>query len=156
MSLIKIEAIKNEDKVSNNGKSYTRCSIKTLDRNGAEQWISGFGNETTKSWKKGQTVDIEIYSEDYQGKTYYKFKEPAERNVFTELDEIKAILHQIRAEIGNHTTQPVETLQGGKSGQIMGVYGEPRQEEPTFEQIAEIMKREEEPKDPINVEEIPF
>lgn len=95
MSLIKIEAIKNEDKVSNNGKSYTRCSIKTIDRNGQETWISGFGNDTTKSWRKGQTVDLEVYSEDYQDKTYYKFKEPAERNVFTELDEIKAILHQI-------------------------------------------------------------
>jgi len=96
MSKITIEKVKHEDKVSANGKNYTRCSILTTNTKGEETWLSGFGNNTTKSYTKGQTVELTITtSVGKDGKTYYNFEEPAERNVFTELDEIKALLRQV-------------------------------------------------------------
>lgn len=118
MPKIKIEKVKHEDKVSAGGKNYTRCSILTINTKGEEVWISGFGNNTTKSFTKGQTVELTITPSESNGKTYYNFEEPAERNMFVELDEIKATLRRILIEIGNHTTQSVKTLPQAKSDPV--------------------------------------
>jgi hypothetical protein len=114
MAKILISAIKNEDKVSANGKSYTRCSIKTVDTKGNETWISGFGNATTKSWVKGQVVELEVYAEDYQGKTYYKFKDVAERSLFVELDKINSKLDQLI------NTNNIKTTLKEFNGEVIG------------------------------------
>lgn len=92
MNKILIKKILNKDKVAKSGKSYIACSILTVDRNGVEQWLNGFGNETTKSWRDGQTVELEIYQEEYNGQVKLKFKEPPERNLYLELDKINAKL----------------------------------------------------------------
>lgn len=73
MHKITIEAVKNEEKQSQNGNKYIRCSIKVKGKDGNDLWISGFGNEVTKSWAKGQEVELDIFYEEYQGKTYWKF-----------------------------------------------------------------------------------
>lgn len=104
MPKITIQAIKNEDKVSANGKNYTRCSIKTVDKNGQELWLNGFGNNTTKSWTKGQTVELDLYQEEYNGKVSWKFKEVADRSIFNELDEIKSMLRQLLG-LGNEESK---------------------------------------------------
>lgn len=109
---IKIAAIKNEDKISNNGKSYTRCSIKVIDKNGQDLWISGFGNNTTKSWVKGQEVELEVYKEEYQGKEYWKFQEVEERNIFIEIDKINSKLDWLISQKNqeNQNKQPQLTV----------------------------------------------
>jgi len=122
MAHITIQVIKNEDKVSAGGKQYTRCSIKTTDTKGNETWISGFGNATTKSWVKGQTVELDVYAEDYNGKTYYKFKDVAERSVFAELDKINAKLDQLMG-VGKSAKQPevtVEDCEKAFGGKVVG------------------------------------
>jgi len=88
MTKITIQAIKNEEKTSAKGKNYLSCSIKTIGKDGQEIWLSGFGNETTKSWKKGQTVELDIVKKESNGKTYWNFNEVAERSIFEDLDKI--------------------------------------------------------------------
>lgn len=92
MPKILIKKILNKEKVAKSGKTYLACSILTVDKNGVEQWLNGFGNETTKSWRDGQTVELEIYQEEYNGQVKLKFKEPPERNLYLELDKINAKL----------------------------------------------------------------
>lgn len=99
MTKIKILKVINKDEVSRNGKSYTKCSVKTTDKNNQEIWISGFGNTTTKNWVEGQIVELDIYQEEYNGKNYLKFKEVKERNIFDELDKIVAKLDTLSVYI---------------------------------------------------------
>ena len=91
MAKIIIEAIKHTDKVSKSGKPFVSCAVLTKDTNGNSVWIGGFGNATTKSWVKGQTVELEVTKNG----EYYNFADVPERNVFVELDQIKATLDQI-------------------------------------------------------------
>ena len=76
---ITLTYVSNEEKVSQNNKKYTACSIRCAEFKNPEDptkevWINGFGNSETKTWNTGDTVDVEIYDEEYQGKTYKKFK----------------------------------------------------------------------------------
>lgn len=65
-----LEEVKSEQKVAKtSGKTYTACSLKIDGK-----WHNGFGNKSTQAFQQGQTVELDIYSEDYQGKTYWKFK----------------------------------------------------------------------------------
>lgn len=89
MPKIKIISVINKDEISKNGKSYCKCSIKTIDKNGNELWINGWGNNVTKSWVKGQEVELDCYKEEYQGKDYWKFKDVAEKNIFTEIERLE-------------------------------------------------------------------
>lgn len=153
MSKITIQAVKNEDKVSANGKAYTRCSIKTVNTKGEEVWISGFGNNTTKSYTKGQVVDLDIYSEDYNGKTYYKFKEVAERSILNEIDKINAKLDALLQDrVSVH-----KNAVGAKFSPTEPIGEDARYEEPTAEQLDAMFsnpnRREPEP---IRVEDIKF
>lgn len=108
MNKILIKKILNKDKVAKSGKSYIACSILTVDRNGVEQWLNGFGNETTKSWRDGQTVELEIYQEEYNGQVKLKFKEPPERNLYLELDKINAKLDILLGNQGKKDEISVE------------------------------------------------
>ena len=88
MPKIKIIKVLNKDEVSAKGKAYIKCSIKTLDKNGLECWLNGFGNNTTKSWADGQTIELAIYQEEYNGKMQLKFKTPPETNMVELLQRI--------------------------------------------------------------------
>jgi len=57
-----------------NGKPYQLIGIKTTEH--GDEWMNGFGSDITTQWKKGDKVSIIIYEEDYNGKTYKKFKLP--------------------------------------------------------------------------------
>ena len=94
MPLKEIKIVKVVNKLASNGKTKL-CSIKTLDKNGQDLWLNGFGNTTTESWKDGESVQLEVYQEEYNGKLGWKFKEPTERNIFDELDKINAKLDQV-------------------------------------------------------------
>ncbi len=103
---IKIEVIKNEDKVSKAGKPYSSCSIKTIGSEGQDVWLHGFGNSTTKGWVKGQEVELDVYSEEYNGVNHWKFRDVPERSVFTELDKIVAKLDELIANL--HPEEPAK------------------------------------------------
>lgn len=90
---ILIKKIWQEDKVSKNQKPYTSLSILTTNKQGEDVWLNGFGNSTTKLWKVGQTVELDLYEDEYNGKKTWKFREVPERNVWTEFDEIKRLLN---------------------------------------------------------------
>jgi|TARA_Y100000310_G_scaffold118355_1_gene117232 hypothetical protein len=64
--------VRNEDKISKNGKPYTRCSIK-VEKLG-DLFINGFGNDITKTWQVGDEVEVRLFDEEYEGKTYKKFE----------------------------------------------------------------------------------
>lgn len=65
--------VKPEQKVSaKTGKPYTIVTIKTQET--ADAWISGFGNKESDKWQGGDKVDLDVYTEDYNGKTYTKFR----------------------------------------------------------------------------------
>lgn len=108
MNKILIKKILNKEKVAKSGKTYLACSILTVDKNGVEQWLNGFGNETTKSWRDGQTVELEIYQEEYNGEVKLKFKEPPERNLYLELDKINAKLDILLGNQGKKDEISVE------------------------------------------------
>jgi hypothetical protein len=102
MPQVKIEKVLN--KLAKNGTTKL-CSIKTTAKNGEETWINGFGNSTTESWKEGQTVDLELYEEEYNGKMSWKFVEPEEISVISELAKINAKLDIL---LDNGTTIAVD------------------------------------------------
>lgn len=64
-----IQSISCEEKISKNNKPYIMCGIKIAD-----EWHNGFGKKEMKEWEAGQTVWLDIYEEEYQGKMYKKFK----------------------------------------------------------------------------------
>lgn len=97
MAKIKILKVINKYAVSKNGKQYIQCSIKTLDKNGQEVWINGFGNNTTKGWSDGQEVELDIYQEEYQGQIRLKFRDVKEINLAQEISEIKKLVKEIYA-----------------------------------------------------------
>lgn len=108
MPKILIKKILNKEKVAKSGKTYLACSILTVDKNGQDTWINGFGNETAKSWKVGQTVDLEIYTDEYNGQVKLKFKEPPERNLYAEIDKINAKLDILLGNQGKKEEISVE------------------------------------------------
>src|SRR3990167_2936691 len=92
LAKILIKKVKNENKVSKNGKAYKACSIKTVGKTGVEFWLNSFGNNTTESWQEGQTVELECFEEEYNGKKSWKFKTPPETNIVELLKEMNAKL----------------------------------------------------------------
>lgn len=131
MAKIKILKIINKDEVSKAGKPYTKCSIKTLDKNGQECWINGFGNNTTKGWSEGQEVELDIYQEEYQGQMRLKFRDVKEINLAQEIAEIKNIVTEIYATITfNKIDKPAK--------------------------VSDVVEKKEENEERVNPEDIPF
>ena len=56
-----LQTVKNEEKVSRAGENYVRCSIQVRGK-----WYSGWGDAVTAQWKRGQTVDLDLYEEEYE------------------------------------------------------------------------------------------
>jgi hypothetical protein len=86
---VKLEYVKNEDKISAGGKPYTRCSIKVKGR-----YYNGFGDDTTKAWQQGQYVHVDLYEEEYNGKPQYKFS-------VSEPDEAEAKIEELERRLTN-------------------------------------------------------
>lgn len=74
-----LEEVKNETKTSKGGKQYTACEIKV---NGT--WRQGFGSTFTKTWQPGQTVEVELMEEEWNGKIYKKFKAIGRQDILEE------------------------------------------------------------------------
>lgn len=108
MAKIKIEFIKHN--LSKNGKTKL-CSIKTLDKNGQEVWLGGFGNNTTESWQKGQTIELDVFQEEYNGTLRWKFKEPTEKNIFTEIERLEGKIDKLIELLSNDKKQPEVTVE---------------------------------------------
>ena len=70
---ITISKINHTNKVSKAGKSYISCGIMVTSPSQVEYWLNGFGDDITKSFAVGQTVELEVYEDDYG----WKFKVPA-------------------------------------------------------------------------------
>lgn len=77
---IKIGYIKREQKIAksgkNEGKEYTSISIKVEGR-GA--WLNGFGAKSNEHWQKGDEIEVDIESKEWNGKTYYNIKNPSSK-----------------------------------------------------------------------------
>ena len=106
MSKITILKILNKDEISQKGKPYVKCSIKTLDKNGQEVWLNGFGNNTTKSWKSGQVIELEVYQEEYNGTLSLKFKSPQDINQLDLLISMNQKLDILLGKMSGATKRP--------------------------------------------------
>lgn len=95
MEKVKLTYVNHTDKTSKAGKPFTSCSIKT-DKYG-DQYLNGFGNVTTKSWKVGDEVEIEVKKVEVGGKEYLNFEGPKGR--LTGSDAVQIILHRIEAKV---------------------------------------------------------
>jgi len=136
MARIKILKILNKDEVSKAGKPYTKCSIKTLDKNGQECWINGFGNNTTKGWADGQEVELDIYQEEYQGKMRLKFRDVKEINIAQEKKKKKKIVTEIYATITfNKIENPNKPLFNEKEQQELSKLSDKIDDLPTKEEL---------------------
>jgi len=68
-----IKRITRQNKVSkSSGKPYESIGLQ-LAEFGAE-WINGFGNQETNSWKEGDVIAVVIEDNVYNGKTTKQFK----------------------------------------------------------------------------------
>lgn len=81
--------------VGKNQKPYTRCSLKIT---GNQNYLSGFGDEITKTWQIGQEVEIEV-SQTPDGK-YWNFRLPPKNVNRQEFDELKTQVSQLRNVVG--------------------------------------------------------
>ena len=75
---MKITKIFKKIRLSKAGYPYVEVLIKT-DKHG-DNWVKGFGNETTRKWMVGTEIPDDIIKvENYNGKNYYKFEVEGER-----------------------------------------------------------------------------
>jgi len=93
MSKITIKKILNKQKTSRAGNPYDSCSILTTDKEGNEVWLNSFSNSITKSWRDGDTVELEITKTEYG----FKFKEPRERTLEDVFPELKKIVEMLES-----------------------------------------------------------
>lgn len=153
MTKITIQKVLNKQEISKkSGKPYSRCSILTLDKNGNDLWLSGFGNNTTESWRDGQSVDLEVYKEEYNGKEYWKFKTPTEVSTVDLMSQILAKLDVLISIMSNHTQPTPNASQGGKFEEIKA---SPLDSE-TAKVLADKLGAELPQKEEINPADIPF
>ena len=65
--------------VTKDGRPYTRLGLQTKEH--GTSWLSGFDNYTTKNWKEGDTVDVEVTKvSSKDGKEYLNFKMVSEND----------------------------------------------------------------------------
>jgi len=68
-----ISRINHTNKVSQAGKSYIACGIMVTSPSQVEYWLNGFGDDITKSFAVGQTVELEVWEDEKFG---WQFKVP--------------------------------------------------------------------------------
>lgn len=104
---------------------YFRIGLLT-DKYG-ETWINGFAKTNCKDME-GKEVELEVFDEEYQGKSYKKFKFPAKMVTRKEFDELKEKV----AKIEFHLAKPTQSTQSTQSTKVAGTdvdYPEPSAEE---------------------------
>jgi len=62
--------------ITKDGRPYERVAIQVSEMEGT--WLSGFGNSQNQDWKEGDFVEIEITTNEKDGKTYYNFRMPSD------------------------------------------------------------------------------
>ena len=98
MTQVVLQHVKVERKVSaRTNKPYIAASIQVDGT-----WHNGFGNEEMMSWKAGETKDVELFEEEYNGKMYKKFKVP------NKFDTLIAKVAELEARLGK-LENPEET-----------------------------------------------
>ena len=92
MTQVVLQHVKVERKVSaRTNKPYIAASI-SVDGT----WHNGFGNEEMMSWKAGDTKEVELFEEEYNGKMYKKFKVPNKFDILiAKVAELEARLEKL-------------------------------------------------------------
>jgi hypothetical protein len=100
MTQVVLQHVKVERKVSaRTNKPYIAASI-SVDGT----WHNGFGNEEMMSWKAGETKDVELFEEEYNGKMYKKFKVPNKFDILiAKVAELEARLEKLENPGGTTT-----------------------------------------------------
>jgi len=60
----------------NNPKDKSTCGI-LVDTARGEEWANGWQSERTQALNKGETIQVHLYEEEYDGKMWLKFKLPS-------------------------------------------------------------------------------
>lgn len=77
MQKVTIKGVNHKDVQKKDGSGvFTTCGL-LIDTPTGEEWVNGFGNARTQALQKGETIYIELYEEEYNGKTYKKFRLPS-------------------------------------------------------------------------------
>ncbi len=115
MSQILIKNIKHTEKVSKSGKDYISCMITTWSsREQKDVHVSGFGDEITKTWNPGDTVDITITQND---RGYYNFEQ--NENTKASPNQMIVLLEKILAELKSINFKHIQSLANEFNGTIV-------------------------------------
>lgn len=112
-----IKKIKHEQKVGKSGKPFESCQILTVNSQGQDTWISGFGSEITHSWKEGSKIDVNV-KQNQAG--YWNF-EPNENTKALPSQELE-LLQEISRKLdlilksGSLYQKATENAYGGQLG----------------------------------------
>jgi len=76
MQKITIKGVNHKDVQKKDGGTFQTCGI-LIDTTEGEVWVNGFGSPRTQALQKGETIYVELYDEEYNGKVYKKFRLPS-------------------------------------------------------------------------------
>jgi hypothetical protein len=100
MNKYTLSFVKNEEKLSKAGKKYVALSVKIKD-DPEDRWYNGLGNDFTKTWNVGDTVPLELYEEEYNGKMFWKVRALSKTDlVVSELEELKGRVRVLESRVG--------------------------------------------------------
>lgn len=102
---------------SKTGKPYTRCLIDTTDG----RKMSGFANQTNRTWHEGDTVEVEVE----QNGQYWNFKTPEKKDSSVNQEQIDRIEKMVTAIHNRLFNNP-------QVGDSKAAYPELPEEEPPF------------------------
>ena len=117
----------------NSGKPYTSCVITTYStQEHKDVKISGFGDEITKTWNPGDTVDITVNQND---RGYLNFEQ--NENTKASPNPVVALLEKILAELKSINFKHIQSLANEFKGTIVDEVNpeEKQQEEITVDQL---------------------
>ena len=102
MTQVVLRNVKAERKVSaKTNKPYIAVSIQV-----DETWYNGFGNEEMMSWSAGDTKELELFDEEYNGKMYKKFKVPNRLDaLIVRVEELEARMDKLGKPDENTTVE---------------------------------------------------
>ncbi len=106
MQKVTLEAISKGKSGEGKKGPWQLIGIKTQEF--GDTWINGFENDTTKTWKKGDSISLDIYDEEYNGKTYKKFKSPNATNALaSDVEKLKTQMAYIVKHLGLGNKDPL-------------------------------------------------
>lgn len=106
---------------------YEKCLIKAAEY--GDRWISLFGGKTTKTWKVGDTIDIEVEEKD----GYLNGRVPNQAfELGKKVAELELEINKVKKQLADHIAEEKKSAAAPESGA------------PEF------------PQDEINLDDIPF